>query len=684
MAQHDYNIANGTFPAVRTDINNALSAIQTTNSGTSRPTGAVAGQLWLDTTNTTAPTLKFYDGADDISFATIDYTANTVNWLDSTVSITGLSTTATGTVLSLSDSANTSTVNLIIDNDKEIRFREATANGTNYIGLSAPSSVSADLTFTLPATDGTSGQALVTNGSGVLSFSNVGGGTFTATASGAITQGDVVALQSDGTVFTPAGTDYASLTNQTTLQSFTGQTPTNLADDTNSSIASNSTGSLLLQVVQLGTGADLQVIAGTVSAGIITWGTPLSITGITIQPSSAMNVTFDVASGNFVIYYFGSANTLSVQAISVSGTTCTAGTAVTRASIDDDVRSLPAYYDSTAGKNVVLVHSSSTQYPSAIVVTLSGTTVTLATTVVITSTASTVNIIWSDCFYNSTLNKGIFLYHNASSVVSIALGTISAGVISFGTSLSSGLTISNAGTSMANAVPHITYDNDQSKVLMVYVSSNSGTIYSYTVSGTTLTASTTYSISSSSASLYGVYYLSAKKALVMMGIGGLAEVFYLNTTTGTYIEDTIYTTNFGAITPINSPATSLYGKILYLTSGQRFAFYQVAWSAGCTIRDMKTTIGVFDIPTTNLYINGTTTNPTVLGISSGTYSNGNTATINYFAGGSIYTHSSSSFTINTTYYKSYGNTFTTTSTGRFSNSGVAVATNKLITSTTSL
>ena len=175
MAQHDYNIANQGFPAFRSDLNNALSAIQTTNSGTSRPTGAVAGQLWLDTTSPTTPTLKYYDGADDISLATIDHSANTVNWLDSTVSITGLSTTATGTVLTLSDSATTSTVNLIIDNDKEIRFREATANGTNYVSLSAPASLSADLTFTLPATDGTVGQVLTTNGSGVLSFATVGG-----------------------------------------------------------------------------------------------------------------------------------------------------------------------------------------------------------------------------------------------------------------------------------------------------------------------------------------------------------------------------------------------------------------------------------------------------------------------------------------------------------------------------
>ena len=49
MAQHDYDIANASFPTVRTDINNVLSAINTCNSGSSRPSSAVAGTIWLDT-----------------------------------------------------------------------------------------------------------------------------------------------------------------------------------------------------------------------------------------------------------------------------------------------------------------------------------------------------------------------------------------------------------------------------------------------------------------------------------------------------------------------------------------------------------------------------------------------------------------------------------------------------------
>ena len=199
MAQNDLNIANQSFPSFRTDLNNALSAIQTTHSGTSRPTGAVAGQIWLDTTSATSPTLKYYDGADDISLATLDHTANTVNWLDSTVSITGLTTTATGTVLTLSDSSLTSSVNLILQNQKEIRFSETTANGTNYVGFKAPASLSADKIWILPSADGTAGQFLKTDGAGNLSFSSdLPTTSFTgATVETSIADSDLVLIYDD-------------------------------------------------------------------------------------------------------------------------------------------------------------------------------------------------------------------------------------------------------------------------------------------------------------------------------------------------------------------------------------------------------------------------------------------------------------------------------------------------------
>ena len=51
MAQHDYNIANQSGADFRADLNNALSAIATVNSGASEPSTTFAHQLWVDTSN---------------------------------------------------------------------------------------------------------------------------------------------------------------------------------------------------------------------------------------------------------------------------------------------------------------------------------------------------------------------------------------------------------------------------------------------------------------------------------------------------------------------------------------------------------------------------------------------------------------------------------------------------------
>jgi len=50
MAQHDYVIANGTGAAVRSDLNNALAAIVSQNSGATAPSPTYAYQWWADTT----------------------------------------------------------------------------------------------------------------------------------------------------------------------------------------------------------------------------------------------------------------------------------------------------------------------------------------------------------------------------------------------------------------------------------------------------------------------------------------------------------------------------------------------------------------------------------------------------------------------------------------------------------
>jgi hypothetical protein len=55
----------------------------------------------------------------------------------------------------VNSSGDTMTGALVMDNQQQVRFRETTANGTNFIALQAPTSVASDKTITLPDVTGT-------------------------------------------------------------------------------------------------------------------------------------------------------------------------------------------------------------------------------------------------------------------------------------------------------------------------------------------------------------------------------------------------------------------------------------------------------------------------------------------------------------------------------------------------
>jgi len=65
-----------------------------------------------------------------------------------------------------------------------LKLYEDTDNGTNYVAFKAPDTIAANVTWTLPAADGTSAQVLSTNGSGTLSWATASGGSSQWTTSG--------------------------------------------------------------------------------------------------------------------------------------------------------------------------------------------------------------------------------------------------------------------------------------------------------------------------------------------------------------------------------------------------------------------------------------------------------------------------------------------------------------------
>ena len=184
MAQHDMNIINQSFPDFRTDLNNALSSINTMQSGTSRPSGAAAGTMWLDTTSASSPTIKFFDGTDDISFATIDYSDNTVNFLDSTVSADLVNDTSP----QLGGNLDTNSHNIIIDdahfisdenNNEQIIF-QTTASAVNQFDVTNAATGN-DPTITATGGDSNVGLGIVAKGTGVIQVTTTMNPTLTST-----------------------------------------------------------------------------------------------------------------------------------------------------------------------------------------------------------------------------------------------------------------------------------------------------------------------------------------------------------------------------------------------------------------------------------------------------------------------------------------------------------------------
>ncbi len=195
----DYNIANASGASVRSDLNAVFDAIKTLNSGGSDPSNTAAFMPYVDTADSN--NLKIRNAANN-AFVTIG-SVDSANL--------GLLPRAGGTMtgqLLADDSAGASAPAIAFDGDAStgifrvgsntigfatagverveisdsgldmsnglpIRFQDS--SGAPFVALKSPSSVSSNVTFTLPGADGSNGQMLQTNGSGALSFTTVQG-----------------------------------------------------------------------------------------------------------------------------------------------------------------------------------------------------------------------------------------------------------------------------------------------------------------------------------------------------------------------------------------------------------------------------------------------------------------------------------------------------------------------------
>ena len=161
------NQATGTAPSLSATGGDTNIDLKLSGKGTG---GVATGDLTFADTKAVVDTngnelLKFSETASAINEFTITNAATSgepilgVSGGDGTISI-NLQKKGTGVV----NVKGTST------GAGHVRLYEDTTNGTNYMGLGAPSLLSSSYTLTLPDADGSNGQIISTNGSGTLSF----------------------------------------------------------------------------------------------------------------------------------------------------------------------------------------------------------------------------------------------------------------------------------------------------------------------------------------------------------------------------------------------------------------------------------------------------------------------------------------------------------------------------------
>jgi len=130
-------------------------------------TGGTGGKITLAEATTNGGSSIAIKAPDSLA-ATTTYTLPSADGTSAQV----LQTNGSGTLsfVSLMTTAATASVGAYLE------LKEAANNGTNYIRLQAPATLAADKTYTLPATDGSNGDRLTTDGSGTLSWSAVTSG----------------------------------------------------------------------------------------------------------------------------------------------------------------------------------------------------------------------------------------------------------------------------------------------------------------------------------------------------------------------------------------------------------------------------------------------------------------------------------------------------------------------------
>ena len=301
-------------------------------------------------------------------------------------------------------------------------------------------------------------------------------------------------------------------------------------------------------------------VVGTVSGTSISFGSEAQFNS---GHSRYIAITYDSTSKKVVVAYEDVDNSRYGTAAvgTVSGTSISFGTEVVFESATTD--DIGIAYDSGANKVVIAYRDNGNyEYGTAIVGTVSGTSISFGSSLEYTNFISRVNSV---C-YDSTNAKIVIAFHNQSSASYAIVGTVSGTSISFGTSV-----VFNAAET--GDTIGMVYVPTTQKIVITYRdvgNSGYGTLVNATVSGTSISFSSELVFSASStASPAAAYTADGKVALAYADSSnyGTGVVYTSTSSTNTsFIGITA-----GAISNAATGDVNVYGGINEAQSGLTIA-----------------------------------------------------------------------------------------------------------------
>ena len=321
-----------------------------------------------------------------------------------------------------------------------------------------------------------------------------GGSSLEAIASGSLSDGSTVIVNADGTVSVVAGVAQAVGT-PVVFESASSEYISTTYDPDQQKV--------IVAYRDNGNSGYGTAIVGTVSGTSISFGTPVIFKS---ADSSYIKATYDTTNDKLVIVYFRSSSGEAVVG-TVSGTSISFGAFGSFGSAASIIQSTT--YDSTNNKVVVAYKDAlNSSFGTSIVGTVSGTSISFGTPVVFES--ATTEYITST--YDSNAQKIVIAYTDDtnSSYGTAIVGTVSGTSISFGTAV----VFRSAATAQSSA----TFDSTNNKVIIAYRDGGNslfGTSIVGTVSGTSISFGTAVVFESARADYVSATYDSnAQKVII--------------------------------------------------------------------------------------------------------------------------------------------------------------------------